>query len=248
MSTIRYTHGFNLLYQFIAGWGVAFFGGIALTAATVSILDPVWQSIAREFPKSVKTPIEVVACIAIWIGCLCLLFKAVVFPLQPLPTWLYLRVCLLVPATWQDAKDTAFLFDGDGSGKWYPLSGLRKVPRQFRREVLHEFAEQVLYNTYGIPDPGWQPSSPPPPRSEVPPRSVENDSQLLRARAVLGVSADANEEQVKRAYRTLIKKYHPDVYAGSQPELQYFAHQKATELNAAYDFLMASSNGTRSYM
>ena len=47
---------------------------------------------------------------------------------------------------------------------------------------------------------------------------------------VLGVSPDASDEEIKRAYRQLAKKYHPDLNPGDQE-----AARKMQEVNAAYE-------------
>ncbi len=47
---------------------------------------------------------------------------------------------------------------------------------------------------------------------------------------VLGVSRDASDEEIKRAYRRLAKKYHPDVNPGDAE-----AARKMQEINAAYE-------------
>ena len=76
---------------------------------------------------------------------------------------------------------------------------------------------------------------------EAPARKETIDPRLARARMVLGVTPEAKPEQIKRAYRNLIKKYHPDAFAGSLPELQRVAHEKANELNEAYNYLTRQS-------
>ena len=53
---------------------------------------------------------------------------------------------------------------------------------------------------------------------------------------VLGVSPDASDEEIKKAYRDLTKKYHPDLNPGDES-----AAEKMHDVNAAYD---AIKNGT----
>ena len=50
---------------------------------------------------------------------------------------------------------------------------------------------------------------------------------------VLGVSPSASDEEIKRAYRELVKKYHPDNY--NDNPLADLAEAKMKEINEAYD-------------
>ena len=50
---------------------------------------------------------------------------------------------------------------------------------------------------------------------------------------VLGVSPDATQDEIKKAYRQMAKKYHPDLHP-DDPE----ANKKMNDVNTAYDMLM----------
>lgn len=50
---------------------------------------------------------------------------------------------------------------------------------------------------------------------------------------VLGVSRDATDDEIKKAYLALARKYHPDKYTDT--DLADLAAEKMKEINAAYD-------------
>jgi len=56
---------------------------------------------------------------------------------------------------------------------------------------------------------------------------------------VLGVPESASEEEIKKAYRALAMKYHPDRYANSPLRAQ--AEEKMAQINQAYDSVMAAN-------
>ena len=57
---------------------------------------------------------------------------------------------------------------------------------------------------------------------------------------VLGLSYGATDEEVTKAYRKLVKKYHPDLHPGDEE-----AARKMREINEAYDQI--KSGATNQY-
>lgn len=64
---------------------------------------------------------------------------------------------------------------------------------------------------------------------------------------VLGVKPGASDDEIKRAYRELARKYHPDNYQNNP--LADLAEEKMKEVNEAYDAItkMRSGGGGQSY-
>lgn len=58
---------------------------------------------------------------------------------------------------------------------------------------------------------------------------------------VLGVSRNATDDEIKKAYRALAKKYHPDNYADSN--FAELAEEKMKEINEAYDAIQNERSG-----
>ncbi len=58
---------------------------------------------------------------------------------------------------------------------------------------------------------------------------------------VLGVSRNATKEEIRQAYRELVKKYHPDKFQ-SNPDMLKLAEEKMKEVNEAYNYLMTHTN------
>ena len=58
---------------------------------------------------------------------------------------------------------------------------------------------------------------------------------------VLGVSPTASDDEVKKAYRTLCKRYHPDANVGKPDAAQ--AEKKFMEVQQAYEEIMHRRQG-----
>lgn len=59
--------------------------------------------------------------------------------------------------------------------------------------------------------------------------------------SILGVSPNASEDEIKRAYRELARKYHPDNYQNNP--LADLAEEKMKEVNEAYDAITKMRSG-----
>jgi DnaJ-domain-containing protein 1 len=67
-------------------------------------------------------------------------------------------------------------------------------------------------------------------------RPTPADEELRRAYAALEVPFGSDFATVRKSYRTLMRKYHPDRHAGS-PEKQKAATELAQKLGQAYELL-----------
>ena len=62
---------------------------------------------------------------------------------------------------------------------------------------------------------------------------------------VLGVKQGASQEEIKSAYRRLVKQYHPDQYVNNP--LKDLAQEKLAEINKAYEMLRNSEGNSTNY-
>lgn len=63
-------------------------------------------------------------------------------------------------------------------------------------------------------------------------------STIKSALRILGLEKVENENAVKKAYRKMAKKFHPDRFQMKSEEEKKMAHERFIEINKAYDLLM----------
>jgi len=138
VATIRYTTGYDLLHRITTI-------GASLTLAWLpfSLVAPPAERMMKAVgsPDWLITTLGVVFFLALYVAALLLLARTVLTP--TLPSFLYLRLSLGVPATWREAAHLRFLFFPDDNGHWYPLREVRKLPRSQRLVRIRDFADQL---------------------------------------------------------------------------------------------------------
>ena len=136
--------------------------------------------------------------------------------------------------------DKAARVDGDDAdererrryGSEFPSMSDKELDEEIeRRRQAREEVEQATNRNYR-PEPG--PSSRT--SSASPRRTAAGDEAIRRAYAALEVPAGSELEIVKRSYRRLMRKYHPDLNAGSS-EKQRAATDLSQRLTEAYKTL-----------
>lgn len=72
----------------------------------------------------------------------------------------------------------------------------------------------------------------------------EQATELSMAYEILGISKDADERIIKKAYRRLMSQHHPDklVSKGLPPEMIKMAQEKTQKISAAYELIMRSKD------
>jgi len=71
------------------------------------------------------------------------------------------------------------------------------------------------------------------------PKTQTQKDKIIRAYSILGLQPNASLSEIKQAYRTLVKKWHPDLFVG-KPQQQKQAEEKMHLVNEAYTILTES--------
>lgn len=87
-------------------------------------------------------------------------------------------------------------------------------------------------NPFRVSYHAWEPPPPPPP---PPPRQAAPAEKT--AYDILGISTHASMQEIRAAYQTLIRQYHPDLTGNLAPELRDLAEKRTKEITAAYNQL-----------
>jgi DnaJ-domain-containing protein 1 len=108
--------------------------------------------------------------------------------------------------------------------------------RRRAREEAEEAATGKRAETSRAGGPGGGRTSSRGPRVDPPRRTASGDAAIRKAYAALEVPPGSDFETIRKAYRRLMRKYHPDLHRGS-PEAQRAATDLAQRLTEAYKVL-----------
>jgi DnaJ-domain-containing protein 1 len=115
---------------------------------------------------------------------------------------------------------------GERGGDFAGMSDSELAAEIERRRKARDEVEEAVH--------GKRRATPPPPRT--PPRTASGDDALRKAYAALEVPAGSDFETVKKSYRRLMRKYHPDLHGGA-PEKSRAATDLTQRLTQAYKTL-----------
>ncbi|WP_071191408.1 dynamin family protein [Trichormus sp. NMC-1] len=102
-----------------------------------------------------------------------------------------------------------------------------EVEAKFRNWELDQEIAQIKANMKS-PGTNQKPQNPPKKQAEI--------DKIVRAYKILGLQPTASFDEVKQAYKTLVKKWHPDLFV-NQPQMQKQTQEKMRLINDAYNIL-----------
>lgn len=127
--------------------------------------------------------------------------------------------------------------EGEGSGRFSGLSDAELQEELERRRKARDEVDELLRRRPGSVSGRRAASERGETHRAPPPKPLSDDAlKLKRAYAALEVREGSDFETVRRAYRDLMRKYHPDRHAGS-PEKQRAANEVTQRLTEAYKLL-----------
>jgi DnaJ-domain-containing protein 1 len=122
---------------------------------------------------------------------------------------------------------------------WGDLHGITDSELEAELERRRQAREEAEHAARGTrPPPGAKPASGSRqgPRPQTPRRTPSGDEAIRRAYAALEVAPGSDFDTVRKAYRRLMRKYHPDLHTSSK-EATRAANDLAQKLTESYKLL-----------